>query len=109
MEPKSKEEWLRELGLISLEKRRLRDTLILLDNHLREEDCSEVCVGLFEITSGRMRGNGFKLLQGRFDIRKNVFTERVAKHWSRLLRAVVESLYLEVFKRCAGVAFRDLV
>lgn len=52
-----------------------------------------------------MRENGFRLHQGVFrsDTRekKKKITERVARHWNELPRALVGS----PFKRCLGVAF----
>ena len=59
----------------------------------------------------KMRGNGFKLEEGRFrlDIRKKFFTVRVVRHWNRLPREAVDAPSLEAFKARLDGALSNLV
>ncbi|EMP29119.1 hypothetical protein UY3_13774 [Chelonia mydas] len=103
------EERLRELGLFSLQKRKVRggfeSSLQLPEGGFKEDGADD-----------RTRSKGLKLQWGRskLDIRKNYFTRRVMKHWNALPRVVVEAPSLEIFKArldkaLAGIIYLGLV
>ena len=105
------EERLRELGLFSLEKRRLQGYLIVTFKYLKGVYKQEGKLLFTWVYSDRTMGNVFKLRQGRFrlDIRKKFFTQRVVTHCNRLSIEAVDAPSLEAFEARLNVALGSLV
>ena len=66
LEHLSYEDRLRELGLFSLEKRRLQGDLLVAFQYLQEAYKKDGCRLFSGACSDRTRGDGFKLKEGRF-------------------------------------------
>ena len=92
MEYLSYEYSLRELGLFSLEKRRLRGDVLVAFQYLKKRYRKEGDRLFSRVCYDMKRGNDFQLKEGRLrlDIRKNYFTVRVVMHWNGLPGDVVD-------------------
>ena len=111
MEHFSCEDRLRELGLFSLEKRRLRGDLTAAFQYLKGAYKKDGDRLFSRACCDRTRGNGFNVKEGRFslDRRKKFSMMRVVKHWNRLPREVVDAPSLGTFKVRLDRALSNLI
>ncbi|KAK4827887.1 LOW QUALITY PROTEIN: hypothetical protein QYF61_022310 [Mycteria americana] len=113
------EDRLRELGLFSLEKRRLWGDLIVAFQYLKGAYRKDGEGPFMKECSDRMRGNSFNIKEGRFTLdilskkrrtsKKNFFTVRVVRHWNRLPTEIVDAPSLELSKVRLDEAFSNLI
>ena len=102
------EERFRELGLFSLEKRRFQGDLIVVFHYLKTTYKQEGKLLFTWSDSVRRGGKALKLEEWSFklDIRKFylfffylfILTQRMVRHWNRLLREAVDTPSMEAFK-----------
>ena len=97
--------------MFSLEKRRLREDLMVAFQYLKGVYKQKVKWLFRMVDRDRTRENAFKLRQERFrlDIRRKFFTQRVVTHWNRLPKEAVDAPSLETFKARLDVALGSLV
>ena len=102
---------LRDLGLFSLDKRRLRGDFITPFQYLKGAYKQERSQLFERVGNGSTKGNGFKLKEERFqlDIRGKFFTVRAVRCWIKLLREAVDAPSLEVLKARLDGALGSLV
>ena len=100
----------RELGLFSLEKRRLCGDLIVAFQYLKERYKKGTDSSAASLVMGQ-RGNDFKLNKERYrsDNWKKIFTIRIVKHWNRVPRDVMEALSLETCQVRLNRALSNLI
>ena len=91
---------MRELGLCSMEKRRLRGELRAACQYLKGNYRKEGDRHFIRLCGDRTRGNGLKVKEGRLrlDVRKKSVSVWVVRHWHRLPRDVVDAPSMETFK-----------
>ena len=96
----SYEERLNKLGLISLEKRRVRGDLIQAFKVIKGIDKVHYSKFFTLNVDRRTRGHKYKLIKkrSRLDLRKNFFSQRVVSAWNNLPETVVESCSVNAFK-----------
>ncbi|PKU35023.1 hypothetical protein llap_14672 [Limosa lapponica baueri] len=111
LEHLSYEDRLRELGLFSLEKRRLQGDLVVAFQYLKAAYKKDGNKPFSRTCCDRTRGNGFNLKGGRhrLDVRKTFFMMKVVKHWNRVPRVAEHGPSLETFNIRLAVALSNLI
>ena len=107
------EERLRDLGLFSLGKRRLRGgDLINIYKYLKGGGRQRDEARLFSVLhSDRTRSSGLNLEHRKFhtNMQKNFFMVRVMEHWNRLPKEIMESPSMQIFKTHLNTYLCDLL
>jgi len=110
MEHLSHEGRLKELGLFSLETRRLQRDLTVAFQYLKWSYRKEGDRLFTRLCGHRTRGNDFRLKEGRFMlVIWRSFTVRVVRHWNKLPSDMVDEPSLDTFKARLDQALGNLI